>query len=173
MDHNPSSSAASRRSDGRSARRKARGAARNLHTGKDGKEIGFHSFARGSARAAGHPAAFGLAEVLIVIWLVTGPVFHFSDTWQLVINTATTIVTFLMVFLIQNTQNRDSDALQLKLDELIRATKTAHNALLEIEELSEVELIELRTQYARLAEAARAQVRTGKSDLGNPEIGKK
>ena len=136
------------------------------------KGTGFQRFARMSARATGHPAAFGVAAACIVLWLAMGPVFHFSDTWQLVINTATTIVTFLMVFLIQNTQNRDSDALQLKLDELIRATKTAHNALLEIEELSEEELVELRSQYGLLAEKARALARSGKTDLGNPEIKK-
>ena len=132
----------------------------------------FQRFARASARAAGHPAAFGIAAACIVLWLAMGPVFHFSDTWQLVINTATTIVTFLMVFLIQNTQNRDSDALQLKLDELIRATKTAHNALLEIEELSEEELATLRSRYGLLAEEARARTRGGQSDLGTPEIKK-
>ena len=97
----------------------------------------FQRFARISARGAGQPWAFGMAIALIVGWGVTGPIFHFSDTWQLVINTTTTIVTFLMVFLIQNTQNRDSEALQVKLDELIRASQTAHNALLDIEELSE------------------------------------
>lgn len=145
---------------------------RRIQVGKRRKGMGFHRFAHASARAAGHPTTFCIAVVVIVTWLVTGPIFHFSDTWQLVINTATTIVTFLMVFLIQNTQNRDSDTLQLKLDELIRATKNAHNALLEIEELSEEELIQLRTQYARLAEIARTQVRTGKSDLGSPEIEK-
>ena len=133
---------------------------------------GFHRFARGSARASGHPVAFGFAVTVILLWLITGPIFAFSDTWQLVINTATTIVTFLMVFLIQNTQNRDSEALQLKLDELIRATKTAHNALLEIEELSDAELDDLRTRYAELANASRKAVRAGKSDLGSPEIKK-
>ncbi len=143
----------------------------SLHAGRP-DAVGFHRFARASARATGHPAAFGLAAAVIAAWLISGPFFHFSDTWQLVINTATTIVTFLMVFLIQNTQNRDSEAVQLKLDELIRATQSAHNALLEIEELSEEELMALRLQYARLADLARTQVRTGKSDLGCPEIKK-
>ena len=132
----------------------------------------FHRFARASARASGHPVAFGLAVTIILLWLITGPIFAFSDSWQLVINTATTIVTFLMVFLIQNTQNRDAEAVQLKLDELIRATKTAHNALLEIEELSDAELDDLRTRYAEFARAARKAVRAGKSDLGSPEIKK-
>jgi low affinity Fe/Cu permease len=136
------------------------------------RKLGFHHFAHWSARASGHQLAFGLAVTVVLMWLITGPFFQFSDTWQLVINTATTIITFLMVFLIQNTQNRDSDALQLKLDELIRATKSAHNALLEIEQLSEVELKDLRARYAKLAETARAQVRTGKSDLGSPDIKK-
>src|SRR5215510_8885594 len=90
----------------------------------------FQESAHHSARATGHPLAFGLALGLIAVWGVTGPLFHFSDTWQLVINTGTTIVTFLMVFLIQSTQNRDSEAMQLKLDELIRANEATHNAFL-------------------------------------------
>src|SRR5436190_17402770 len=89
---------------------------------------GFAKFARAGARWTGRPSAFLLAVLVIVVWGVTGPIFHFSDTWQLVINTGTTIVTFLMVFLIQNTQNRESEAVQLKLDELLRATPGAHNA---------------------------------------------
>lgn len=137
----------------------------------DGKSKGgFHKFARFSARATGHPFAFALAAGIIVAWAVTGPLFGFSDTWQLVINTSTTIVTFLMVFLIQNTQNRDSEALQLKLDEMIRATTTTHNALLDIEELSDAELDELKRNYAKLAAEAREEVRTGESDLGSPEV---
>jgi low affinity Fe/Cu permease len=134
------------------------------------KDHGFHRFARATARASGKPAAFALAISSIVIWAVLGPVFHFSDTWQLVINTATTIVTFLMVFLIQNTQNRDSEAMQLKLDELIRATKGCHNAVLDIEELSEDELDRLKTEYAQLAKKACQDLRSGASDSGTPEI---
>jgi low affinity Fe/Cu permease len=117
--------------------------------------------------------AFALAALFILAWLVTGPIFHFSDTWQLVINTATTIVTFLMVFLIQNTQNRDSEAVQLKLDELLRSTSGAHNALLEIEELSENELDEIKRCYEMLAKKAIADVRAGKSDLGTPDVKRK
>src|SRR5881628_2476215 len=126
----------------------------------------FERFARAAARATGGATAFAIALLLIAIWLITGPIFHFSDTWQLVINTATTIITFLMVFLIQNTQNRDSEAMQIKLDELIRATKTAHTVVLDIEELSEKELDELKRCYEKLAKEALAKMRAGKSDLG-------
>jgi len=101
--------------------------------------------------------------MLVVIWLITGPLFGFSDTWQLVINTATTIVTFLMVFLIQHTQNRDTDALQVKLDELIRAIEGANNALLDLEEMEEEELELLRAHYANLARQARQEVHHKKS----------
>ena len=103
------------------------------------------------------------------VWIITGPIFRFSDTWQLVINTGTTIVTFLMVFLIQNTQNRDTEAIQVKLDELIRATKGAHNALLDLEELEEDTLNAFRTKYQVLAAAARAQLSQGLQDTGTPE----
>ena len=111
-----------------------------------------------------------MVVILIIVWLVTGPLFHFSDTWQLLINTATTIVTFLMVFIIQNTQNRDSEAVQLKLDELIRATRGAHTALLDIEELSEDELDVRKRLYACLAREALEDIRNGKSDLGTPDL---
>jgi len=132
----------------------------------------FHKFARLSARAAGHPAAFGAALGVLVLWLVAGPFFGFSDSWQLVINTATTIITFVMVFLIQNTQNRDSEAMHLKLDELIRATQGAHNALLDIEELSEQELDRIKSRYEQLAGRARKDLREGRSDLGRPDMNK-
>ena len=106
------------------------------------------------------------------MWIVTGPLFHFSDTWQLVINTGTTIVTFLMVFLIQNTQNRDSEALQVKLDELIRAIDGAHNALLDMEELEDEELDRIRLNYSKLAKKARAELRQGIIDTGRPDTDK-
>ena len=115
----------------------------------------FTRFAKRTARAAGHPATFCVAVAIILLWAVTGPLFGFSDTWQLVINTGTTIVTFLMVFLIQNTQNRDSEAIQVKLDELIRVTKEARTELLDLEELDESELDRIRQSYEELAEAAR------------------
>ena len=113
---------------------------------------------------------FALAVSVIAVWIVTGPLFGFSDTWQLVINTGTTIITFLMVFLIQNTQNRDTEAIQLKLDELIRATKGAHNALLDLEELEDESLAAFRARYQALAGEARAQLGRGLKDTGTPEV---
>ena len=129
----------------------------------------YSGFAKAAAHFCGRPRVFTLAVAIIVVWLVTGPIFGFSDTWQLVINTGTTIITFLMVFLIQNTQNRDTEAIQLKLDELIRATNGAHNALLDLEELEEHELDQMLDGYCRLAESARATLRTGGHDTGAPE----
>src|SRR5438093_10300211 len=107
----------------------------------------FHGFARWAAHAAGHPFAFLAAVVIIAGWAITGPLFGFSDTWQLVINTATTIVTFLMVFLIQNTQNRDAKAIHLKLDELIRSGARARNRLVELEEMDDEELKQLQREF--------------------------
>ena len=130
----------------------------------------FNRLSKRTARTAGHPAAFFVAVLIILIWVATGPMFRFSDTWQLVINTATTIVTFLMVFLIQNTQNRDSEAMQLKLDELIRAIEGAHNSLLDLEELSEEELDLIRNRYEQLAEKARIESRKGLVDTGRPDV---
>ncbi|HXE57827.1 MAG TPA: low affinity iron permease family protein [Gemmatimonadales bacterium] len=130
----------------------------------------FGHFAKATSRAAGSPAAFFIAVGVIVAWLVTGPLFRFSDTWQLVINTGTTIVTFLMVFLIQNTQYRDAEAVQVKLDELLRATRGAHNALLDLEELEERELDRIRAGYARLAARAREELRRGLPDTGVPDL---
>ena len=130
----------------------------------------FARFARRTSDASGHPITFGLAILVIVVWAATGPIFHYSDTWQLVINTGTTIVTFLMVFLIQNTQNRDTHALQLKIDELLRATEGAHNALMSLEELTDHELELMRRRYLELAEEAREQLRKGGRDTGSPQI---
>ena len=122
----------------------------------------YSQFAKWGARFSGRPFTFILALGLIAAWIITGPIFHFSDTWQLVINTATTIVTFLMVFLIQNTQNRDTEAIQVKLDELIRVTKDADNAILDLEELEEEQLDQFRSRYETLArEARREQTDTG------------
>src|SRR5213594_2461155 len=129
----------------------------------------YSQFAKWGARISGRPITFILALGLIAAWIISGPIFHFSDTWQLVINTGTTIVTFLMVFLIQNTQNRDTEAIQVKLDELIRATKGAHNALLDLEELDEENLDAFRTKYQALASAARAELGRGLQDIGTPE----
>jgi low affinity Fe/Cu permease len=110
----------------------------------------FREFAHKISLLTGTPWAFLLAFLTIVVWLVTGPFFHFSDTWQLVINTATTILTFLMVFLIQNTQNRDAKAIHLKLDELIRVAQEARNGLMDLENLSDEELDHLQRQFQRL-----------------------
>jgi low affinity Fe/Cu permease len=122
----------------------------------------FNHVAKWTARMSGHPLTFAGAVLLIVLWAVLGPVFDFTDTWQLVINTGTTIVTFLMVFLIQNTQNRDTAAMQIKLDEIIRAAKGAHNALLDLEELDEDELESIRADYEALAEKARKEIKKKK-----------
>ena len=130
----------------------------------------FTRFAKWTARVTGRPATFGVAVAVIVVWAATGPLFGFSDTWQLVINTGTTIVTFLMVFLIQNTQNRDSEAIQVKLDELIRCMDGAHVALLDLEELEERELDRVRERYAKLAELAREKLRRGETDTDVPEV---
>ncbi|MFL6335706.1 MAG: low affinity iron permease family protein [Pyrinomonadaceae bacterium] len=111
-----------------------------------------------------------MAAAVILVWAVTGPLFKFSDTWQLVINTGTTIVTFLMVFLIQNTQNRDTEALQVKLDELIRVTKGAHVALLDLEELDDDELDRIRKDYEKLAKEAREKLRRGEPDTDVVEL---
>lgn len=142
---------------GRSRQRKTRAK-------KNGR---YASFTRSFARLSGRTSTFMLALGLIVAWAVTGPFFDFSDTWQLVVNTATTIVTFLMVFVIQNTQNRDTQALQIKLDELIRATEGAHNALFDLEELDEEKLDRFRRRYQKLAREARAGL--ARDDTGTPQ----
>lgn len=130
----------------------------------------FSSFARVVARASGQPAAFVLACASVFLWLISGSFFEFSDTWQLVINTSTTIVTFFMVFLIQNTQNRDGEAMQIKLDELIRSHQGAHNALLDLEELTEDQLQQIKKRYEKLAEAARQELNQGLKDTKPTEI---
>ena len=130
----------------------------------------FTRLARGTSRVAGRPVTFALVVLLVVVWAVSGPAFDYSDSWQLTINTFTTIVTFLMVFLIQATQNRDSEALQIKLDELLRAQRGAHNALLDLEELEEEDLMKLRANYLALAEEARGKLRRGAADTDVPDI---
>ena len=130
----------------------------------------FAVFAKKVERITGHPATFVAAVLLIVVWGITGPVFGYSDTWQLVINTGTTIVTFLMVFLIQNSQNRDTGAIQTKLDELIRAIEGAHNALLDLEELDEEDIEHIRRDYRKLAAKARKAIEKGLKDTGCVEM---
>ena len=129
----------------------------------------FRRMASYAARVVGSATAFTLALAIVAIWAAAGPWFGYSDTWQLVINTGTTIVTFLMIFLIQNTQNRDSAAIQLKLDELIRSTQGAHNATLDLEELSEKDLDKFRALYEKLAVQARRD-KNGVGDIGTPEV---
>ena len=127
----------------------------------------FNAAAQWTSRQCGRASTFALACLVVVVWAVTGPVFHYSDTWQLVINTGTTIVTFLMVFLIQNSQNRDTSALHLKLDELIRVSESARNKLLDLEGMTEEELERLKGSFARLADAPsdRATLRAAADDL--------
>jgi low affinity Fe/Cu permease len=127
----------------------------------------FNRFAKWTSRAAGHPGTFGVAVAVILAWAITGPIFGFSDTWQLFINTGTTIVTFLMVFLIQNTQNRDGAAMQLKLDELIRALKGAHNELVDLEDMTDRELEEVKSHYTKLAETARTKLQKRPATRGD------
>jgi low affinity Fe/Cu permease len=140
-----------------------------MHIWKHAKH-GFEGFAKKVGRATGHPFAFVGAFLAIIIWAVLGPVFRYSDTWQLVINTGTTIVTFLMVFLIQNSQNRDTGAIQTKLDELIRAIEGAHNGLLDLEELDEAEIEHIRRDYRNLAARARKSIAKGIKDTACEEV---
>jgi low affinity Fe/Cu permease len=128
----------------------------------------FRCFAQRSSTLLGSAWAFCGAVLVIVVWLVTGPTFHFSDTWQLIINTATTVITFLMVFLIQNTQNRDAKAVHLKLDELIRAVKGARNQLVDLENLSDNDLTKLEEQFRRL----RKQSENSRAGSGNGQPAK-
>lgn len=139
------------------------------------KKDAFTVFAQATSCWAGSPTAFALAILVIVAWVVTGPMFHYSDTWQLVINTGTTIVTFLMVFLIQNSQNRDGKLIQLKLDELIRAIETAETSLIRMDEMSEKELEEVQENFSTLAEEARqelAEVKAEKKSRRRPALKK-
>ena len=128
----------------------------------------FTRFSKKAAQFTGRPAAFGVAAGFILAWLISGPIFGFSEIWQLVVNTATTIVTFLMVFLIQNTQIRDTAAIHIKLDELIRVTR-GHNALMDLEELDEQELEKFRRKYEKLASKARTKMDEGDDDTDSPE----
>ena len=130
----------------------------------------FVRFAEEAAYLTGHPAAFLTAAAVVIVWGFSGSVFHYSNTWQLVINTGTTIVTFLMVFLIQNMQNRDTKALHLKLDELIRATEGAHTSLLGLDDMSDADLRALHDKYQKLAAAARARIDAGGDDTDIPEF---
>jgi low affinity Fe/Cu permease len=134
------------------------------------KEFRFSILARRIAVLSGRPAVFLAAALAIVLWALSGPLFGFSDTWQLIVNTTTTIITFLMVFIIQNTQNRDTEAMQIKLDELIRATQGAHNALLDLEEIEDEQLRAYKRSYEKLARAARARLESGKLDTDSPEL---
>lgn len=136
---------------------------------KASKTSWYANFAKAMARFCGRPPVFTIAIGVVVLWIVTGPLFHFSDTWQLVINTGTSILTFLMVFLIQNTQNRDTEAIQIKLDELIRAHQGAHNALLDLEELDDTQLEAFREKYQSLARLARNELSKGNFDTNTPE----
>ena len=124
----------------------------------------FTRFSKWASRATGRPATFIGAVLIVLLWAFTGPIFDFSDTWQLVINTGTTIITFLMVFLIQNTQNRDTEAIHIKLDELIRAVDAAQNSMMNLEELDEKELDEIRKEYEEMAEKAKKKLETTKSN---------
>jgi len=134
-----------------------------------GQKSWYSKFTKATAKFCGKSIVFALAVGIILLWLISGPLFGFSDTWQLVINTATTIITFLMVFLIQSTQNRDTEALHIKLDELIRATRGAHNTMLDLEEMEEEKLDEVRENYESIAKNAR-QNGDSDSDVDTPEV---
>jgi len=132
----------------------------------------FSRFAKWVSSKLGHPLAFFIAVLIIVVWAIAGPIFHFSDTWQLVINTGTTIITFLMVFLIQNTQNRDSEAMQVKLDELILSIKAADNSVLNTENLTEKELQRLQEHYAHLSDMVQSRLQQGSKQAAQKRNGK-
>jgi low affinity Fe/Cu permease len=126
---------------------------------KMNRKFNFSTFARFTSQIAGRPSTFIIACFLVISWFITGPFFSFSNTWQLFLNTVTNIVTFLMVFIIQNTQNRDGEAVQIKLDELLRSHKSARNALLDLEELSQDQLDKIKARYEKLAEIGRADLK--------------
>ena len=130
----------------------------------------FEQFSKIAVKFSGRSGTFAIACTAVGIWFLSGPLFSYSDTWQLAINPTTIIITFLMVFVIQHTQNRDAEAVQIKLDELIRATKVAHNALLDIENLTEQEQDYFRGKYEALALEAQKSMITGKSDTDSPEL---
>ena len=130
----------------------------------------FDRFVKWTSRTTGHPTTFAAAVLILIVWAISGPLFGFSNTWQLVINTGTTIITFLMVFLIQNTQNRDGAAVQLKLDELIRAIDGAHNGFLDLEELSDEDLARIRARFEALARESREDLKRGLRDTGTTEL---
>ena len=134
------------------------------------KKSWFNLFANTAAHLSGRLATFIVALAVIVAWAATGPIFKFSDTWQLIINTSTTIITFLMVFLIQNTQNRDAEAIQIKLDELIRATKGAHTVLLDFEELDDRHLASIKESYEDIVRKSRQALKHGRKDTGTPFV---
>ncbi|MBM3617454.1 MAG: low affinity iron permease family protein [Alphaproteobacteria bacterium] len=136
----------------------------------DRKDSVFGRFAKIVSQVCGSPWAFACAAGAVVLWAICGPFFGFSETWQLVINTSTTIITFLMVFIIQHTQNKDSAAVQIKLDELIRANRHAHNALLDLEEMEEHEIEKIRAYYEGLAAEAQAALRKGVKDANKPDV---
>lgn len=131
--------------------------ARRQVSKSEGLNFWFSRFAGSTAQLVGHPYMFFAALIALIVWAISGPFFHFSDTWQLVINTGTTIVTFLVVFLIQNTQNRDAKALHLKLDELIRSHHPANDDLIDIQKLSDEELDDLEKRYEKIRKACEAR----------------
>lgn len=137
---------------------------------KKNKKFSFSSLTKFVSYCAGNALTFIFCVIIILVWLISGPYFGFNDSWQLIINTGTTIITFLMVFILQNSQNRETLAIQLKLDEIIRSMKSAHNQLLDIEQLSDEELEEIHKKYEQLAHHVKKRVKKGCKDTGTPPI---